>query len=54
LVYVGFGGLEVTCSPRDVRFKGSNSAEVDGFFQDGRDFKISGSLENLKPEKIGL
>ena len=28
------GGLEVTCSPRDQRFAGSNPTEVDGFFQD--------------------
>ena len=32
--YVHFGGLGVTCSPRDSRFAGSNPAEVDGFFQD--------------------
>ena len=31
---VGLGGLEVTCSPRDPRFAGSNPAEVGGFFQD--------------------
>ena len=31
---VGLSGLGVTCSPRDPRFAGSNSAEVDGFFQD--------------------
>ena len=30
---VGVGGLEVTCSPRDPRFAGSNPAEVVGFFQ---------------------
>ena len=66
-IYVGLGGLGVTCSPRDPRFDGSNLAEVDGFFSgrknpehksSGRDFKaggpeseISGSLKNLKPEK---
>ena len=33
LVHVDLGGLGVTCSPRDPRFAGSNSAEVDGFFQ---------------------
>ena len=42
-------GLGVTCSPRDPRFTGSNSAEVDGFFSgsknpehksSGRDFKL--------------
>ena len=32
------------------RFAGSNPAEVDGFFQD----IISGSLKNLKLEKIGI
>ena len=63
-------GLGVTCSSGDPRFAGSNPAEVDGFFlgrknsehkSSGRDFKlggseseISGSLKNLKPEKIGL
>ena len=31
---VGLGGLEVTCSPRDPRFAGSNPAEIDEFFQD--------------------
>jgi hypothetical protein len=45
----GVGGLEVTCSPRDPRFAGSNTAEVDGFFSgrknpehksSGRDFKL--------------
>ena len=67
---VGLDGLGVTCSPRDPRFVGSNSAEVDGFFQDvkflstsppggslnwgGPESEISGSLKNLKPEKIGL
>ena len=30
---VGLDGLEVTCSPRDPRFAGSNPAQVDGFFQ---------------------
>ena len=42
LVIFGLGGLGVTCSPRDPRFAGSNPPE------------ISGSLKNLKPEKIGL
>ena len=28
------GSLEVTYSPRDPRFAGSNPTEVDGFFQD--------------------
>ena len=69
LALVGLGGLGVTCSPRDPRFAGSNPAEVDGFFQDlkilstshtggtlswGPDSEISGSLRNLKPEKIGI
>ena len=31
---VGFGGLGVTCSPRDPRLAGSNPAVIDGFFQD--------------------
>jgi hypothetical protein len=31
---VGRGGLGITCWPRDPRFAGSNTAEVDGFFQD--------------------
>ena len=62
---VGLGGLEVPCSPRDPTFAGSNPAEVDGFFQDVKilstrppeglpESAISGSLKNLKPEKIGL
>ena len=66
---VVLGGHGVTCSPRDPRFTGSNPAEVDGFLgrknpehkSSEKDFKlggpeseISGSLKNLKPEKIGL
>ena len=66
---VGLGGLGVPCSPRDPRFMGSNPAEVHGFFQDVKilntsppggtlgwapESEISGSLKNLKPEKIGL
>ena len=66
---VGLGGLGVTCSPRDPRFAHSNPAEVDAFFQDvkilsksspggtlswGLESEISGSLMNLKPEKIGF
>ena len=67
---VRLGGLGIRCSPQDPRFVGSNPAEVDGFFSgcknperksSGRDFKlggsvseISGSLKNLKREKIGL
>ena len=31
---LGLGGLEVTCSPRDPRFAGSNPTDVDGFSQD--------------------
>ena len=30
---VSLGDLGVTCSPRDPRFAGSNTAEVDGFFR---------------------
>ena len=59
------GGLGVTSSPRDPRFVGSNPAEVDEFFEDvkvvregiegvGSESEISGSLNNLLPEKIGL
>ena len=67
---VGFGGLGITCSPRDPRFAGSNPIEVDGFFSGcknpehkssgrgfklrGRESEILGSLKNLKPETIGL
>ena len=29
----GLCGVGVTCLPRDPRFMGSNSAEVDGFFR---------------------
>ena len=69
VLLVDLDGLGVTCSPRDPRFAGSNQAEVDGFFQDvkilstsppggtlrgGPEYEISGSLKNLKPEKIGL
>ena len=32
-INVGLSGLGVTCSLRDPKFAGSNSAEVDGFFQ---------------------
>ena len=48
-IYVGLGGLGVTCSPRDPRFAGSKPTEVDGFFSgrtnpehksSGRDFKL--------------
>ena len=47
--YPTLAGLGVTCSPRDPRFAGSNSAEVDEFFSgrknpehksSGRDFKL--------------
>ena len=34
MLLVGLGGLEVTCSPRDTKFTGSNPAEVDVFFQE--------------------
>ena len=66
---VSLGGLGVTCSPRDLRFAGSNPAEVDVFFQDVKILSTSppgetlswGSrvgdfmlVKNLKPEKIGL
>ena len=59
---VGLGCLEVTCSPRDLRFADSSPAEVDGFFQDVKILSTSpprgnlswGSLKNLKPEKIDL
>ena len=46
---VGLGGFGVTCSPRDPRFAGFNTTEVDGFFSgrknpehksSGRDFKL--------------
>ena len=42
---VGLGGLGVTRSPRDPSFEGSNTTEVDGFFQDVKilstgDFKL--------------
>ena len=66
-VTINLVGLGVTCPPRDPRFAGSNPAVVDGFFQDvkilgtsppggtgGSESEISGSLKNLKPEKIGL
>ena len=61
---VGLVGLGVTCSPRDPRFAGSNPTEFDGFFSGGKnsehkslrgpESEISGSLKNLKPEKIDL
>ena len=54
----------VTFLPRDPRFAGSNPTEFDGFFQNvkilstgppgGPESEISGSLKNMKPEKIGL
>ena len=59
----------ISLSPRDLRIAGSNPTEVDGLLQDikilstsppggtklvGPDTEISGSLKNLKPEKIGL
>ena len=64
-LFAGLGGLGITCSPPDQRFAGSNPAEIDGFLQDvkllrkglrarGPESEISGSLKNLKPEKIGL
>ena len=31
-IHVGLGVLGVTYSPREPRFAGSNSTEVDGFF----------------------
>jgi len=47
------------------KVRGLNPAEVDGFFQDVKvlstrtlsrwsESKVSGSLKNFKPEKIGL
>ena len=57
------------CSPRDPRFAGSKSAELDRFFQDvkilntspaggtlsgGPESEISGPLKDLKPENIVL
>ena len=33
-IYVGLGGLGVTCSSRGPRFTGTNPVEVDGFFHD--------------------
>ena len=65
-VSVGLGGLGVPYSPRDPS-SSLNPAEVDEFLSgrknpehktSGRDFKggpeseISGSLKNLKPEKL--
>ena len=44
ILHVGLGGLGVTSSPRDLRFVGSNPAEIDGFFHEekssGRDLKV--------------
>ena len=69
MIQARLGGLKVICSPRDPSFAGSYLAEVDGFFQDvkllstsplggtlswGPESEISGSLKNLKPEKISL
>ena len=36
MISVGLGGLGVTCSPRVLRFAGSNPVDVDGFFQDAK------------------
>ena len=49
LLKAGLGCLGITCWPRNLRFAGPNSAEVDGFFsgrknlehKSGRDFKPS-------------
>ena len=41
IIFVGLGGLEVMCSPRDPRFAGLNPAEFDGFFQDVKILSIS-------------
>ena len=70
LRFASLSGLGITCSPRDPRFAGPNAADADGFFfQDvkilitnlpggtlswGPESEISGSLKNLKPEKIYL
>ena len=66
---VGLGGLEVTCSPRNLRFAGSSPAEgwifsgckTSGHKSSRRYFnpwvpslRFLGSLKNLKPDKIGL
>ena len=49
--FVVLGGLTVTCSPRDPRFAGSNSTEVDGHKNpehkySGRDLKLG--VPNLR------
>ena len=44
---VDLGGLGVTCSPRDLRFAGSNPAEVDDFFQDVKILSTSPPGETL-------
>ena len=45
---VGFGGLGVTCSPRDPRFAGSNPTEIDGFFSRRKNPEQKSSLRDFK------
>ena len=49
LMFVGLGDLGVTCSPRDPRFAGSNSTEVDGLFQDVKNPEYKSSGKDFKP-----
>ena len=40
---IGLSGLKVLCLPRDLRFVGSNSAVVSGFFQEVEVLSVSPS-----------
>ena len=49
-IYIdGLSGLEVTCSPQDPRFAGSNLTEVDGFFSGHKNPENKSSGRVFKP-----
>ena len=51
---VDLGGLGLTCSSRDPRFKGLNPTEVDGFFQDAKILSTSPPGGDFKPWILSL
>ena len=51
---VGLGDLEVTCSPRDPRFAGSNPTKVEGFFSGRKNPEHKSSGRDFKSEEVGL
>ena len=55
MLYVGLGGLEVTCSPRDPRFEGLTPTEADGFFFfQEREWRLKMGQQGGAEKKINL